>query len=109
MQTLGMIEASAQLTQLCEEVYLTKEPIVLTRKGRPFVRSEPIRFASQPSSAIWERRSAFIKQHGESPVEFDLPKRIATCNVRDFQPISGIQVEDWSTPVETIDDLQTGL
>ena len=42
METVGIVEAKAKLSELCERVERSGEPIVVTRRGKPFVRIMPL-------------------------------------------------------------------
>ena len=75
MNTIGIFEAKTKLSQICEEVHKTKEPVLITKRGAPFVRIEPIRVSAQPTSAIWESRKIFIERYGELSSDFELPAR----------------------------------
>ncbi|GAK48803.1 hypothetical protein U14_00010 [Candidatus Moduliflexus flocculans] len=77
MTTIGLIEATSRLTQTCEHVYKTLEPVVITKKGLPFVRIDPIFSASMSSSSsdIWAQRQRFIERCGEFQIAFDAPSR----------------------------------
>lgn len=75
MNTIGIFEAKTKLSQICEEVHETKEPVLITKRGVPFVRIEPIRVSAQPTSAIWESRKTFIERYGELSPDFELPAR----------------------------------
>jgi prevent-host-death family protein len=75
MNTIGIFEAKTKLSQICEHVHETKEPVLITKRGVPFVRIEPVNSRSQQPSAIWERRKAFIERYGEEFPDFELPMR----------------------------------
>lgn len=47
--------------------------MLITKKGVPFVKIEPIILHSQQPSAIWKSRETFIEQYGELSLEFALP------------------------------------
>lgn len=74
MNTIGIFEAKSKLSQICEQVHETHEPVLITKRGMPLVKIEPITSRSQAPSEIWERRKAFLECYGEFP-EFDLPGR----------------------------------
>ena len=74
MNTIGIFEAKTKLSQICEQVHDTHEPVLITKRGVPLVRIEPISSRSQVPSGIWERRQAFLDLYGELP-EFELPDR----------------------------------
>ena len=75
MTTIGLLEAKDKLSLICEQVYETCEPVLITRKGLPFVRIDPIPSASLSSSDIWAQRQRFIERCGEFPIDFELPHR----------------------------------
>ncbi|MCP4375756.1 MAG: type II toxin-antitoxin system Phd/YefM family antitoxin [bacterium] len=74
MNTIGIFEAKSKLSQICEQVHETHEPVLITKRGVPLVKIEPIASRSQTPSDIWERRNAFLDRYGELP-EFELPIR----------------------------------
>jgi prevent-host-death family protein len=74
MNTIGIFEAKTKLSQICEQVHDTHEPVLITKRGVPLVRIEPISSRSQAPSGIWESRQAFLERYGELP-EFELPGR----------------------------------
>ena len=77
MITVGIGETAANLKQLCERAYQTREPILLIRHGIPFVRIEPV-FSSPPSSSeIWSQRQRFIERYGDLSIDFEPPSREA--------------------------------
>lgn len=74
MNTIGMFEAKTKLSQICEQVHETHEPVLVTKRGVPFVRIEPLASRSLAPSGIWERRKEFLDRYGEFP-ECELPTR----------------------------------
>ncbi len=75
MTTIGLIDATNKLSQICEQVYKMREPVVITKKGLPFVRIDPIPAASMSSSDIRTQRQRFIERCGEFQIDFELPRR----------------------------------
>ena len=59
MKTLGIFEVKAKLSEICEEVARSKEPVVITRRGQPLVRIDPIRM--QIVSEIWDAATVYRK------------------------------------------------
>ena len=72
MRTVGMFEAKAKLSELCEEVARSGKGIVVTRRGVPLVRIDPV---SVERFSVWEERAKYIARKGRLKDEFDLPQR----------------------------------
>ncbi len=75
MTTIGLFEAKTKLSELCEQVAKRREPVVITRRGRPLVRIEPVGAGNGMSSSVWDARAAWEKKHGPVRAEFKAPKR----------------------------------
>lgn len=75
MTTIGLFEAKTKLSELCEQVAKRREPIVITRRGRPLVRIEPVGPGRGLRSSVWHARQDWEKKHGRLREAFDLPKR----------------------------------
>ena len=72
MRSVGIFEAKAKLSEICDEVARTRESIVVTRRGRPLVRIEP---AAADTRSVWEDRAEYIVRRGKMREEFELPER----------------------------------
>ena len=76
MKTIGIFEAKTKLTEVCEEVSRTHQPVTVTRRGKPLVRIDPI---EETPLTIRERRAAYMADYGkrEKPdsKDFDVPPR----------------------------------
>jgi prevent-host-death family protein len=72
MRTLGIFEAKAKLSEICDQVARSGESVVVTRRGIPLVRIEP---AEIDRSSVWEDRAEYIARRGKMKEEFDLPER----------------------------------
>ena len=72
MRTVGIFEAKAKLTEICEQVARSGESVVVTRRGKPLVKIEP---AEVDRSSVWEDRAEYIARRGKIKEEFDLPER----------------------------------
>lgn len=70
MKTFGIFEIKTKLSSICEEVARTGESVLVTKRGKPFVRIEPIALYSEKASPVWEARERFEQYH---PVDKDLP------------------------------------
>ena len=73
MKTVGLFEAKAKLSEICDRVSKGHEAVVITRRGQPLVRIEAIRPKRQPS--VWELRRRLLDE--ERPLKEDLviPRR----------------------------------
>ena len=84
MKTVGIFEAKTKLSEICETVAGSGEACVVTKRGRPLVRIEPIR--EEPSS-IMARRAAYMAEYGhaepDDEVDFEVPER--SREVRSFE------------------------
>ncbi|MBI4703655.1 MAG: type II toxin-antitoxin system Phd/YefM family antitoxin [Deltaproteobacteria bacterium] len=74
MRSVGLFEAKAKLSELCERVARDEQPIVITRRGKPLVRLEPAAERREATS-VWSAREAFLEVEGWPSEELDLPPR----------------------------------
>jgi len=76
MKTVGLFEAKTKLSELCDAVARTGEPVRITRRGKPWVRLEPEESARV---TIREGRAEYVTRHKgkEKPdaVDFEPPAR----------------------------------
>jgi len=72
MRTVGIFEAKAKLSEICTEVAQSGEGVVVTRRGKPLVRIDPI---ETDKFSVWEAREQYIARTGRFRGEFDLPSR----------------------------------
>ena len=72
MRTVGIFEAKAKLSEICDRVARSGEGIVVTRRGKPLVRIEP---ADTDKHSVWEDRAEYIAHRGKMNEEFDVPDR----------------------------------
>src|SRR6266487_2937131 len=78
MTTIGLFEAKTKLSELCEQVAKRREAVVITRRGRPLVRIEPVGPGKGMSSSVWDSRAAWEKKHGPLREAFEPPARATT-------------------------------
>ncbi len=83
--TIGLFEAKTKLSELCEQVARRREAVIITRRGRPLVRIEPIGPGKGVSSSVWDSRDAWEKKHGPLREDFEPPAR---------------ERQTWSNPLE---------
>ena len=72
MRTVGIFEAKTKLSKICEEVARTREGVVVTRRGKPLVRIDPV---AADRFSVWEDRATYIASHGPMKEELELPPR----------------------------------
>jgi prevent-host-death family protein len=72
MKTVGIFEAKTKLSEICEEVARSGIGVVVTRRGKPLVRIDPL--ASEQRS-VWDVREEYIEREGKQKVDFQLPPR----------------------------------
>ena len=73
--TIGLFEAKTKLSELCEHVAKRREAVIVTRRGRPLVRIEPVGRGKGHRSSVWDVRKQWEKKHGPVRENFDLPSR----------------------------------
>ena len=73
MRTVGLFEAKTKLSEICGQVDDTGETVVVTRRGKPWVRIEPI--AESSLLTVRERRAEYLagekRQKGGREPEFE--------------------------------------
>jgi len=76
MKAIGIFEAKTRLSSICEEVAKSREAVIVTRRGTPLVRIEPV---VQPAGTIQDRRKAYMGRYGhleqEDSDDFKAPPR----------------------------------
>ena len=75
MNAVGIYEAKTKLSEICERVARTGEPVVVTRRGVALVRIDPVEPAAGTGSTIWGLRDRFVEEHGELEADIELPPR----------------------------------
>jgi prevent-host-death family protein len=72
MKTVGIFEAKTKLSELCDEVARSGRSVVVTRRGKPLVRIDPI---EEDRHSVWEDRAEYIAREGRWKDDFDIPSR----------------------------------
>ena len=72
MRTVGIFEAKAKLSEICDRVSRSGESVIVTRRGKPLVRIDPV---ARDRGSVWEDRAAYVTEKGRMTVEFDIPER----------------------------------
>lgn len=76
MKTLGIFEIKTRLSQICDEVVRTGEAVLITKRGKPYVKINPLYEPNKApgGSMVWEARDEYIKNH-KIDRDLPLPKR----------------------------------
>jgi prevent-host-death family protein len=72
MKTVGIFEAKTKLSEICDEVARSGVGVVVTRRGKPLVRIDPV---AADRFSVWEDREKYIAREGRLREEFDVPPR----------------------------------
>lgn len=75
MNAVGLFEAKTKLAEICAEVAAKGVAVLVTRRGKPLVRIEPIRPDKTKARGVWDRRAALIKSLGALAEDFTPPPR----------------------------------
>jgi prevent-host-death family protein len=62
MKTVGLFEAKTKLSELCSEVAQGGRPVLITKRGVPWVRIEPAE--KRDGMTIRERRAEYMVKFG---------------------------------------------
>ena len=74
MKSVGLFEAKTKLSEICRGVATSGKSVMVTHRGKPMVRIEPVD-APRKRESVWDRRAAYVKKNGPLTVDFELPKR----------------------------------
>ena len=76
MRTVGIFEAKTKLSEICEKVAETHEPVTVTKRGKPLVRIDPIESGTM---TIRERRATYLDKYAQveqaDETDFEPPPR----------------------------------
>ena len=82
MKTFGLFETKNRLSEICERVAATSEPIVITRHRKPLVQIVPI-LDTDSKESVWDTVEESKAKYGPLEDDFELPPRDRTLNRRD--------------------------
>jgi len=74
MKAIGIFEVKTRISEICETVKETHEPVLITRRGVPIVRIIPIN-SPEKQSNIWNDREKFLNTTGPIVENLPLPSR----------------------------------
>jgi prevent-host-death family protein len=75
MDAIGLFEAKTKFSEICERVAAQGVAVLVTRRGKPLVRIEPIPVRKDKPLSVWDRRAVYEKKHGRFTDDFALPPR----------------------------------
>lgn len=75
MNAIGLFEAKTKFSEICERVAANGETVIVTRRGKPLVKIEPVQPAETHRESVWDRRAEYEKQHGPLTESFELPPK----------------------------------
>lgn len=70
MRSIAINDATAELSELCESVERTGEPVQITRQGKPVVM-----IARWNEAGVWAARKEFERENGDLDIDFEIPAR----------------------------------
>ena len=76
VKTLGIFEIKTKLSQICDNVARTGESVLVTKRGKPLVRIDPLPETAHGGSEVWEKRREYEASF-EITDDFSLPERKA--------------------------------
>jgi antitoxin (DNA-binding transcriptional repressor) of toxin-antitoxin stability system len=75
VKRLGISETKTRLSQVCAEVAQTGEIALLTRRGKPLVRIDPLDHPTPGGSSVWEARERYEATYGFTEELPDVERR----------------------------------
>ena len=75
MNVIGLFEAKTKFSEICARVAARGVPVVVTRRGKPLVKIEPIPRAKAKPVSVWDRRAELEKKQGRFTEDFTLAPR----------------------------------
>jgi len=82
MKTLGLFETKNRLSEVCEQVATTSEPVIITRHRKPLVKIVPIK-DPEVCESVWNTVEESIARYGPLEEEIELPEREVSANRSD--------------------------
>lgn len=72
--SVGIFEAKNRLSELCEKVALTGEPLLIRRRGEPLVRIMPLP-AGEEQGSVWSTVKESAAKYGPLDEDWSVPDR----------------------------------
>lgn len=73
MKKMSLYETKNRFSELCSGVVETGEDLLVTRRGKPFVRIVPVQSVEQPWS-VWETVKESEAKYGPLDADFEEPE-----------------------------------
>jgi prevent-host-death family protein len=93
MKTLGIFEIKTKLSQICDEVAASGESVLVTKRGKPFVRIDPLSGFGESRSVVWELREK-TSPYKAGDQDLEIPARKADPPYTPFAPEDGDTSDD---------------
>lgn len=74
MTSVGIFEAKNRLSELCERVAVTGEPLLIRRHGEPLVRIVPFAQDGKKES-VWSTVAESVAKYGPLDDDWEAPER----------------------------------
>lgn len=74
MKILGVFEAKTKFSEVCDDVARTGQSVLVTKRGHPLVRIDPVASHSTAKSEVWEARERIEPSELPEP-DFKTPPR----------------------------------
>jgi prevent-host-death family protein len=84
MKTIGVFEAKVRFSEICQQVVKHSEPVMVTRRGVPLVRIDPVE-RTETKSAIWEAADEHRHAAGRPAKDLTLPARVLKPRRREVE------------------------
>lgn len=82
MKVMNLFDTKNRLSEVCDQVLTTGEPVVVTRRGKAIVQIVPIQ-EQDARESVWNTVAESRAKYGAITEEFDLPDRQVSSNRRD--------------------------
>ena len=80
MKSLGLFETKNRLSEVCDSVANSGEPVVVTRHGKPLVRIVPATYGASGIDSVWDTVAESEEKYGRLSGEIPLPSRDVSLN-----------------------------
>jgi len=81
MKAMSLFDTKNRLSEVCDQVLSTGEPVVITRRGRAIVQIVPIQ-ENESRQSVWSTVAESRAKYGKIKDDFDLPERNSDVNRR---------------------------
>lgn len=68
-----------RLSEVCDGIAKSGEPVTVTRRGKPLVRIIPVEYTGRPRS-VWDTVKESRERYGPLTEDFELPERTISEN-----------------------------